>query len=55
MKEGFLSGYPAINDIYDEMMSGNVVRNHYRDFVNGFSSLMFLRWMRKMTLRRNFL
>ena len=37
MKEGFLSGYPAINDIYDEMMSGNVVRNHYRDFVNGFS------------------
>lgn len=37
MEEGFLSGYPAINDIYDEMMSGNVVRNHYRDFVNGFS------------------
>lgn len=37
MKEGFLSGYPAINDIYDEMMSGNVVRNHYRDFVNAFS------------------
>ena len=37
MDEGFLSGYPAINDIYDEMMSGNVVRNHYRDFVNGFS------------------
>lgn len=37
MKEGFLSGYPPINDIYDEMMSGNVVRNHYRDFVNGFS------------------
>ena len=37
MKEGFLSGYPAINDIYDEMMSNNVVRNHYRDFVNGFS------------------
>ena len=32
-----MSGYPAINDIYDEMMSGNVVRNHYRDFVNGFS------------------
>lgn len=37
MEEVFLSGYPAINDIYDEMMSGNVVRNHYRDFVNGFS------------------
>lgn len=37
MEKGFLSGYPAINDIYDEMMSGNVVRNHYRDFVNGFS------------------
>lgn len=37
MEERFLSGYPAINDIYDEMMSGNVVRNHYRDFVNGFS------------------
>ncbi len=37
MEEGFLSGYPAINDIYDEMMSGNVVRNHYRDFVTGFS------------------
>lgn len=37
MEEGFLNGYPAINDIYDEMMSGNVVRNHYRDFVNGFS------------------
>lgn len=37
MEEGFLSGYPAINDIYDEMMSGNVVRNHYRDFVNAFS------------------
>ncbi len=37
MKEGFLSGYPAINDIYDEMMSNNVVRNHYRDFVTGFS------------------
>ena len=37
MEEGFLSGYPAINDIYDEMMSNNVVRNHYRDFVNGFS------------------
>ena len=32
-----MSGYPAINDIYDEMMSGNVVRNHYRDFVNAFS------------------
>lgn len=37
MEEGFLNGYPAINDIYDEMMSNNVVRNHYRDFVNGFS------------------
>ena len=37
MEERFLSGYPAINDIYDEMMSNNVVRNHYRDFVNGFS------------------
>lgn len=37
MEEVFLSGYPAINDIYDEMMSNNVVRNHYRDFVNGFS------------------
>ncbi|PZU90966.1 MAG: hypothetical protein DI529_01795 [Chryseobacterium sp.] len=37
MEEGFLSGYPAINDIYDEMMSDNVVRNHYRDFVTGFS------------------
>ena len=37
MEEGFVSGHPAINDIYDEMMSGNVVRNHYRDFVNGFS------------------
>ena len=37
MEEDFLSGYPSINDIYDEMMSGNVVRNHYRDFVNGFS------------------
>ncbi|WP_312822145.1 circularly permuted type 2 ATP-grasp protein [Epilithonimonas sp.] len=37
MEEGFLSGYPAINDIYDEMMSNNVVRNHYRDFVTGFS------------------
>ena len=37
MEEGFLNGYPAINDIYDEMMSGNVVRNHYMDFVNGFS------------------
>jgi len=37
MKDGFLSGYPAINDIYDEMMSDNVVRNHYRDFVTGFS------------------
>ena len=32
-----MSGYPSINDIYDEMMSGNVVRNHYRDFVNAFS------------------
>ncbi|MFC0344723.1 circularly permuted type 2 ATP-grasp protein [Epilithonimonas hispanica] len=37
MEEGFLNGYPAINDIYDEMMSNNVVRNHYRDFVTGFS------------------
>lgn len=37
MEEGFLSGYPAINNIYDEMMSNNVVRNHYRDFVTGFS------------------
>ncbi|MDP9954566.1 putative circularly permuted ATP-grasp superfamily protein [Epilithonimonas hungarica] len=37
MNDGFLSGYPAINDIYDEMMSDNVVRNHYRDFVTGFS------------------
>ena len=37
MEEGFLNGYPAINDIYDEMMSDNVVRNHYRDFVTGFS------------------
>lgn len=37
MEEDFLSGYPSINDIYDEMMSGNVVRNHYRDFVNAFS------------------
>ena len=37
MEDDFLSGYPSINDIYDEMMSGNVVRNHYRDFVNAFS------------------
>ncbi|WP_313099560.1 circularly permuted type 2 ATP-grasp protein [Epilithonimonas sp.] len=37
MEDYFLSGYPSINDIYDEMMSSNVVRNHYRDFVNAFS------------------
>lgn len=37
MEGGFLNGYPAIDDIYDEMMSANRVRGHYQDFVNAFS------------------
>ncbi|WP_312765080.1 circularly permuted type 2 ATP-grasp protein [Epilithonimonas sp.] len=37
MEKDFLSGYPAINDIYDEMMADNIVRDHYQDFVTGFS------------------
>ncbi|MPS72150.1 MAG: circularly permuted type 2 ATP-grasp protein [Chryseobacterium sp.] len=37
MNDDFLSGYPKIDDIYDEMMSNNAVRDHYQDFVTGFS------------------